>query len=87
MINFGWSDDEIKEVCKKSTKPKKKSTSKKLSKPEKVITVKESSIPKIDIPRKPLNYSNKLGVRSNEGSLTTTHLNPPKNTNTRFYFF
>jgi len=80
------SDDEIKQVCKKSTKPKKKSTSKKLSKPEKVITVKESSIPKIDIPKKPLNYSNKLGVRSNEGSLTTKHLNPPKNSNTRFYF-
>ena len=80
------SVDEIKQVCKISTKPKKKSTSKKLSKPEKVTTVKESSIPKIDIPRKPLNYSNKLGVRSNEGSLTTTHLNPPKNTNTRFYF-
>ena len=80
------SVDEIKQVCKKSTKPKKKSTSKKLSKPEKVITVKESSIPKIDIPKKPLNYSNKLGVRSNVGSLTTTHLNPPKNSNTRFYF-
>ncbi len=80
------SVDEIKQVCKKSTKPKKKSTSKKLSKPEKVITVKESSIPKIDIPKKPLNYSNKLGVRSNEGSLTTKHLNPPKNSNTRFYF-
>ena len=80
------SVDEIKQVCKISTKPKKKSTSKKLSKPEKVITVKESSIPKIDIPKKPLNYSNKLGVRSNEGSLTTKHLNPPKNSNTRFYF-
>jgi hypothetical protein len=25
-------------------------------------------------------------VRSNVGSLTTTHLNPPKNSNTRFYF-
>jgi len=86
MMDSGMSVDEIKQVCKKSTKPKKKSTSKKLSKPEKVTTVKESSIPKIDIPRKPLNYSNKLGVRSNEGSLTTTHLNPPKNTNTRFYF-
>ena len=86
MLDSEMSVDEIKQVCKKSTKPKKKSTSKKLSKPEKVITVKESSIPKIDIPRKPLNYSNKLGVRSNEGSLTTKHLNPPKNTNTRFYF-
>jgi len=80
------SVDEIKQFCKKSTKPKKESTSKKLSKPEKVTTVKESSIPKIDIPKKPLNYSNKLGVRSNVGSLTTTHLNPPKNSNTRFYF-
>ena len=86
MLDSEMSVDEIKQVCKKSTKPKKKSTSKKLSKPEKVITVKESSIPKIDIPRKPLNYSNKLGVRSNEGSLTTKHLNPPKNSNTRFYF-
>ena len=79
------SVDEIKQVCKKSTKPKKKSTSKKLSKPEKVTTVKESSIPKIDIPKKPLNYSIKLGVRRNAGSLTTKHLNPPKNSNTRFY--
>ena len=86
MLDSEMSVDEIKQVCKISTKPKKKSTSKKLSKPEKVITVKESSIPKIDIPRKPLNYSNKLGVRSNEGSLTTKHLNPPKNSNTRFYF-
>ena len=101
MIDLGWSDNEIKEVCGKYTKPskpekgkvtktpqkpKKNITSKKLTKPEKVITVKESSIPKIDIPRKPLNYSNKLGVRSNEGSLTTKHLNPPKNSNTRFYF-
>ena len=60
MLDSEMSVDEIKQVCKKSTKPKKKSTSKKLSKPEKVITVKESSIPKIDIPKKPLNYSNKF---------------------------
>ena len=101
LIDLKWSDSEIKEVCgkytkpskpekdkitKKRQKPKKNITSKKLSKPEKVITVKESSIPKIDFPRKPLNYSNKLGVRSNEGNLTTKHLNPPKNSNTRFYF-
>jgi len=110
MIDLGWSDNDIKEVCgkytkpkeepvteipskpekekitKKRQKPKKNITSKKYSQSEKVITVKESSIPKIDIPRKPLNYSNKLGVRSNEGSLTTKHLNPPKNSNTRFYF-
>ena len=101
MIDLGWSDNEIKEVCgkytkpskpekekitKKRQKPKKNITSKKYSQSEKVITVKESSIPKIDIPRKPLNYSNKLGVRSNDGSLTTKYLNPPKNSNTRFYF-
>ena len=49
MLDSGMSVDEIKHVCKKSTKPKKKSTSKKLSKPEKVITVKKSPIPKIDI--------------------------------------
>ncbi len=101
LIDLGWSDSEIKEVCGKYTKPskpekdkitkkrqepKKDITLKKLTKPEKVITVKESSNPKIDFPRKPLNYSNKLGVRSNEGSLSTKHLNPPKNSNTRFYF-
>ena len=101
MIDFGWSDNDIKEVCGKYTKPskpekgkvtktpqkpKKNITSKKLTKPEKVTTVKESSNPKIDSSRRPLKYSDKLGVRSNVGSLTTTHLNPPKNSNTRFYF-
>ena len=101
MIDLGWSDNEIKQVCGKYTKPskpekgkvtktpqkpKKNITSKKLTKPEKVTTVKESSNPKIDSSRRPLKYSDKLGVRSNVGSLTTTHLNPPKNSNTRFYF-
>ena len=101
MIDLGWSDNDIKEVCGKYTKPskpekgkvtktpqkpKKNITSKKLTKPEKVTTVKESSNPKIDSSRRPLKYSDKLGVRSNEGSLTTKHLNPPKNSNTRFYF-
>ncbi len=100
MIDLGWSDSEIKGVCGKYTKPskpekdkitkkrqepKKDITLKKLTKPEKVITVKESSNPKIDFTRKPLNYSNKLGVRSNQGNLATKHLNPPKNSNTRFY--
>ena len=101
MIDLGWSDNEIKQVCgkytkpskpekekitKKRQKPKKNITSKKYSQSEKVITVKESSNPKIDSSRRPLKYSDKLGVRSNVGSLTTTHLNPPKNSNTRFYF-
>ncbi len=44
------------------------------------------SKPEDDKPKVPLKYSDKLGVRSNEGSLTTKHLNPPKNSNTRFYF-
>ena len=111
MIDLGWSDNDIKEVCgkytkpkeepvteipskpekekitKKRQKPKKNINSKKYSQSEKVITVKESSNPKIDSSRRPLNYSNKLGVRSNVGSLTTTHLNPPKNSNTRFIFY
>ena len=75
MIDLGWSDNEIKQVCgkytkpskpekekitKKRQKPKKNITSKKYSQSEKVITVKESPIPKIDIPKKPLNYSNKF---------------------------
>jgi len=105
MIDFGWSDYEIKQVCEKSTepkeepatttpsipekeksqKPKKTISAKKLPKPEKVISVQEAPKTQINIPSKPLNYSNKLGVRSNEGSLITKNLNPPKLSNTRFY--
>jgi hypothetical protein len=109
MIDFGWSDYDIKQVCEKSKKPKeepvtttpskpekekttkttqkpkKKISAKKLPKPEKVITVQEAPKTQINIPSKPLNYSNKLGVRSNEGSLITKSLNPPKLSNTRFY--
>ena len=87
MIDLGWSDNDIKEVCgkytkpskpekekitKKRQKPKKNITSKKYSQSEKVITVKESSNPKIDSSRRPLKYSDKLGVRSNVGSLKWT---------------
>ena len=74
MIKKGLSESEILEVCRKPTQSFEEKTTEKPSKPEE------------DKPKVPLNYSNKLGVRSNEGSLTTTHLNPPKNTNTRFYF-
>ena len=74
MIKKGLSESEILEVCRKPTQSFEEKTTEKPSKPEE------------DKPKVPLKYSNKLGVRSNEGSLTTKHLNPPKNTNTRFYF-
>ena len=74
MIKKGLSESEILEVCRKPTQSFEEKITEKPSKPEE------------DKPKVPLNYSNKLGVRSNVGSLTTTHLNPPKNSNTRFYF-
>jgi len=74
MIKKGLSESEILEVCRKPTQSFEEKTTEKPSKPEE------------DKPKVPLKYSNKLGVRSNEGSLTTKHLNPPKNSNTRFYF-
>jgi len=74
MIKKGLSESEILEVCRKPTQSFEEKTTEKPSKPEE------------DKPKVPLKYSDKLGVRSNEGSLTTKHLNPPKNTNTRFYF-
>ena len=74
MIKKGLSESEILEVCRKPTQSFEEKITEKPSKPEE------------DKPKVPLKYSDKLGVRSNEGSLTTTHLNPPKNTNTRFYF-
>ena len=74
MIKKGLSESEILEVCRKPTQSFEEKITEKPSKPEE------------DKPKVPLKYSNKLGVRSNEGSLTTKHLNPPKNTNTRFYF-
>ena len=74
MIKKGLSESEILEVCRKPTQSFEEKITEKPSKPEE------------DKPKVPLKYSDKLGVRSNEGSLTTKHLNPPKNTNTRFYF-
>ena len=74
MIKKGLSESEFLEVCRKPTQSFEEKITEKPSKPEE------------DKPKVPLKYSDKLGVRSNEGSLTTKHLNPPKNTNTRFYF-
>ena len=63
MIKKGLSESEILEVCRKPTQSFEEKITEKPSKPEE------------DKPKVPLNYSNKLGVRSNVGSLTTTHLN------------
>ena len=69
MIKMGLSEEEITEVCGKPT-------IKSEDKPKPVV--EESKI-------KPIKYSDKLGIRSNEGNLSTRYLNPPKVTDTRLY--
>ena len=69
MVKMGLSEEEITEVC---GKPTIKSEDK--HKP----VVEESKI-------KPIKYSDKLGIRGNEGNLSTRFLNPPKVTDTRLY--
>ena len=70
MIKLGLSESEILEVCRNPTIKSEDKT-----KP----VVEESKI-------KPIKYSDKLGIRSNEGNLSTIFLNPPKVTDTRLYF-
>ena len=48
--------------------------------------VVEESKPVVEEPKiKPIKYSDKLGIRGNEGNLSTRFLNPPKVTDTRLY--
>ena len=46
MIDFGWSDYEIKQVCEKSTEPKEEPTTTTPSKPEKEKITKTTQKPK-----------------------------------------
>jgi len=69
MIKLGLSESEILEVCRNPT-------IKSENKPKPVVEE-----PKI----KPIKSSDKLGIRGNEGNLSTIFLNPPKVTDTRLY--
>ena len=76
MIKMGLSEEEITEVCGKPT-------IKSEDKPKPVV---EESKPVVEEPKiKPIKYSDKLGIRGNEGNLSTRFLNPPKVTDTRLY--
>ena len=77
MIKLGLSESEILEVCRNPT-------IKSEDKPKPVV---EEPKPVVEEPKiKPIKYSDKLGIRSNEGNLSTRFLNPPKVTDTRLYF-
>ena len=91
MVKMGLSEEEITEVCGKPT-------IKSEDKPKPVV---EEPKPVVEEPKiKPIKYSDKLGIRSNEGNLSTRnelvnfleggglskrYLNPPKVTDTRLY--
>jgi len=76
MIKLGLSESEILEVCRNPTKKSE-------NKPKPVV---EEPKPVVEEPKiKPIKYSNKLGIRSNEGNLSTIYLNPPKVTDSRLY--
>ena len=76
MIKLGLSESEILEVCRNPT-------IKSENKPKPVV---EEPKPVVEEPKiKPIKYSDKLGIRGNEGNLSTRFLNPPKVTDTRLY--
>ena len=77
MIKLGLSESEILEVCRNPTIKSEDKTKPVVEEPKPVV--EESKI-------KPIKYSDKLGIRSNEGNLSTIFLNPPKVTDTRLYF-
>ena len=73
---MGLSEEEITEVCGKPT----------IKSEDKTKPVVEEPKPVVEEPKiKPIKYSDKLGIRSNEGNLSTRYLNPPKVTDTRLY--
>ena len=89
MVKMGLSEEEITEVCGKPTIKSEDKTKPVVEKPKPVVEK-----PKI----KPIKYSDKLGIRGNEGNLSTRfwnptknlnpptgYLNPPKVTDTRLY--
>ena len=83
MIKLGLSESEILEVCRNPT----------IKSEDKTKPVVEEPKPVVEEPKiKPIKYSDKLGIRGNEGNLSTRfwnptkgYLNPPKVTDTRLY--
>ena len=76
MIKLGLSESEILEVCRNPT----------IKSEDKTKPVVEEPKPVVEEPKiKPIKYSDKLGIRGNEGNLSTRFLNPPKVTDTRLY--
>ena len=84
MIKLGLSESEILEVCRNPTIKSEDKTKPVVEEPKPVV---EESKPVVEEPKiKPIKYSDKLGIRGNEGNLSTRFLNPPKVTDTRLYF-
>ena len=83
MIKLGLSESEILEVCRNPTIKSEDKTKPVVEEPKPVV---EEPKPIVEEPKiKPIKYSDKLGIRSNEGNLSTKYLNPPKITDTRLY--
>ena len=83
MIKLGLSESEILEVCRNPTIKSEDKTKPVVEEPKPVV---EEPKPVVEEPKiKPIKYSDKLGIRGNEGNLSTRFLNPPKVTNTRLY--
>ena len=98
MIKLGLSESEILEVCRNPTIKSEDKTKPVVEEPKPVV---EESKPVVEEPKiKPIKYSDKLGIRGNEGNLSTRnelvnfleggglskrYLNPPKVTDTRLY--
>ena len=84
MIKMGLSEEEITEVCGKPTIKSEDKTKPVVEEPKPVVEEPEPVVEEPEI--KPIKYSDKLGIRGNEGNLSTRFLNPPKVTDTRLYF-
>ena len=83
MIKLGLSESEILEVCRNPTIKSEDKTKPVVEEPKPVV---EEPKPVVEEPKiKPIKYSDKLGIRGNEGNLSTRFLNPPKVTDTRLY--
>lgn len=76
MVKMGLSEEEITEICGKPTIESEEKSKPVVEEPKPIV--EESKI-------KPKKYSDKLGIRGNEGNLSTIFLNPPKVTDTRLY--
>jgi len=96
MIKLGLSESEILEVCRNPTIKSEDKTKPVVEEHKPVV---EEPKPIVEEPKiKPIKYSDKLGIRGNEGNLSTRfwnptnnlnpptgYLNPPKVTDTRLY--